>query len=299
MQRTVARVAVSILLLTAVAACGDDDDDAAGTDDVEQPAGEGENTLTITEREYEFDVEGEVEAGALSIAVTNDGAEFHEIGMAKLVDGKTIDDVSAALETAGEDDEDALDGIIEEDATIDDLGGVQLPGTSYTISGTGVQPGDYVLLCFIPNAEGTPHYSLGMLTGFTVGDGEATALPDSDVTYRATDEGLEGPDAIDAGETTIEVVNDSSVNREINLLKLADGKTMDDVGAWFESGGEGAPDPATSPLGFLAFVFDAEQDRRLSVQLTPGQWAIQSSDPESPFDGPPTEDPHAILITVT
>ena len=67
---------------------------------------------------------------------------------------------------------------------------------------------------------------------------------------------------------------------------------------WLESGGEGPPDPSTSPLDFLAFVFDAEQDRQLTVDLTPGQWGISSSDPESPFEGPPTEDPHVALVTV-
>ena len=302
MKRTFLRAAVCLALVAGIAACGDDDDDDVATDDVEAPAdGDGgDNTLTITEREYEFDVEGDVEAGDLSIAVSNGGAEIHEIGMAKLLDGKTVEDLQAAIEAAGDDqEEDIFEGITEEDAVIDELGGVQLPGTSYTISGSGVEAGDYVLLCFIPNAEGQPHYSLGMLTGFTIAEGEGAAAPEADVTYTATDDGLEGPDAVDAGETTIEVVNDSSVNREITILKIKDGKTIEDVGAFFESADEGPPDLSASPLDFLAFVFDGEQDRSITVDLTPGQWAISSSDPEKPFEGPPTEDPHAILFTVS
>jgi hypothetical protein len=280
-------------MVVGLAACGDDDDDGTAA-----TGGEGENALTITERDYAFDVEGEATAGTLTIDVTNNGKELHELAMARLVDGKSLDDARSALESADPEDEDSLKGIIEEEAVIDELGGVQLPGTSYAITGSGIEAGDYVLMCFIPNAEGKPHFSLGMLTGFTIGEGEGGEASDADVTYTASDDGLDGPETVDAGETTIEVVNDTSVNREISLIKVKDGKTMDDVGMWFEAADQGPPDVASAPLEFLAFIFDAEQDRTITVDLTPGQWAIQSADPEKPFEGPPTEDPHAILFMV-
>lgn len=297
MVRKTLRVALACAVVVGVAACGDDDDDGtvAGVDGGTTIE---DNVLTISAREYEFDVEGDVVAGSLSIDVTNGGAEAHEIGMARLVDGKTVDDVRAAAE-ATSDEEDFLDGLTEEESVIDELGGVQAPGTSYSISGAGVEAGDYVLLCFIPNAEGESHYSLGMLTGFTVGEGEATGSPEADATYTITDDGLEGPDTVEAGEVTIEIVNESSVNREATLIRIKDGKTIEDVGAWFSEAEEGPPDFADSPLDFLAFLFDAEQDRTITVDLEPGQWAINTPDPENPFEGDPMEDPHAILFTVS
>ena len=60
----------------------------------------------------------------MSIAVENLGSEIHEIGMARLVDGHTVEEVRAALETAGE-NEDPLVGLVEEDSAIDELGGIQ------------------------------------------------------------------------------------------------------------------------------------------------------------------------------
>lgn len=294
MSRTILRVVLSLALVIGVSACGDDDDDTAAGGDT------AANVLRITAREYEFDVEGDVDAGALSIAVANDGAEFHELAMSKLADGKTLDDARAALENATDDhDEDPLAGITEGDAVIDDLGGAQAPGTEYAISGTGVEAGDYVLMCYVPNAEGESHYTLGMLTGFTIGEGEAPPTVEPDVTYTASDEGLEGPDTLDAGDTTIEIVNDSSVSREIVFLKIKDGRTVEEVGAFFESAEEGPPDFATAPLEVLAFVFDAEQDRSITIDLTPGQWALTTPDSENPFEGPPDEDPHGTLITVS
>ncbi len=49
------------------------------------------------------------------------------------------------------------------------VGGVQaiLPGVSQT--GTvNLDAGTYVLICFIPNAEGVPHFALGMVRELTV-----------------------------------------------------------------------------------------------------------------------------------
>ena len=256
------------------------------------------NTLHITERDDEFHVEGELTAGSVSIAVENLGAEIHEIGMAKLVDGHTVDEVRAALEAAGE-DEDPLEGLVEDDNVIDELGGLQAPGTAYTISGDGIEAGEYVLICFIPNSDGVLHAQLGMVSGFTIAEGEANQAPQPDVTYTISDDGLDGPTELAAGDTAIEIVNDSSTNREITLFKVKEGSTLDDVGAFFEAADEGPPDFTSGPIDFLAFVFDGTVDRTITVNLTEGQWVLQTPDPDQPFEGDPTQDPHTILVTVS
>lgn len=288
--RRVVAVVLSLALGAVGAACGDDDDGGDGA------AASSDSTLTITETDYAFEVSGEPSAGTLTIDVTNEGDELHELAMAKLRDGKTVDDAREALEAASPEDEDVLAEVALPDSGIDDLGGIQLPGTSYQITGSGMEAGEYVLLCFLPGPDDKPHFSMGMITGFTIAEGESSEPPEPDVTFTATDDGLDGPDAVDAGRTAIEIVNDSSVTREVLLLKISDGKTIDDVMAWFESAGEGPPDPATAPVDFFAYVFDAEQDRTMTVDLTAGEWAIGIQDPEKPFDGPPTEDPHVVFF---
>ena len=266
---------------------------------METTAGDAaDNTLHITQRDYEFEVDGASTAGSVSIAVENLGAEFHEIGMAKLLDGHTVDEVRAALEAASE-DEDPLTGLVEDDSLIDELGGVAAPGTAYTMSGEGIEAGEYVLICFIPNSEGVPHYQLGMVSGFTIAEGDATQAPEADATYTVGDEGLDGPSELAAGDTSIEFVNDSATTREITLFKVKEGSTLDDVLAYFASGDEGPPpDFASGPIEFLAFVFDGASDRTMTVNLTPGQWVLQTPDPEDPFEGDPTEDPDTLLVTV-
>ena len=300
-RRTTAVIAACLMALS-LAACGDDGDngaDNAGSGSENAGQSGGDNTLQIVESEYAFNITGEAVAGSLAIDVENAGAELHEIGMAKLLDGKTMDDVRAALDAATEETENVLEGVAEEDTAIDELAGGQAPGTSYTITGPDAEAGEYAVLCFIPNAEGVPHFKLGMVGSFTVAEGSDDESPEPGVTYTATNEELDGPTEVEAGETAIAVVNDTDIPREILLLKLAEGKTVEDAGAFFESADQGPPDFANSPFEFFTFVFDAEADRTLTVDLTPGQWAIETPDPENQFEGPPTENPHAILFTVS
>src|SRR5262245_14078256 len=188
----------------------------------------GDNTLHITQRDFEFQIDGALTAGSVSIAVENLGTELHELAMGRLVDGHTVDEVRAALESATE-DEDALQGLVEEGSVIDELGGIAAPGTAYTISGDGIEAGEYVVICFIPNSEGVPHAMLGMVSGFTVGEGDVNPPSEADVTYTVSDDGLDGPSELAAGDTAIEIVNGSATDREITLFKVREGSTLDDV----------------------------------------------------------------------
>jgi hypothetical protein len=275
--------------------CGVTDDDEAG----------GEvNALAIDASEYSFAVSGEPTAGTLTVELANTGDEIHEFAMGRLVGDSTVEDVQAAFDAAGPEEEPDLEGIAEEDGPIDDLGAALFPGGSLSITGSGIPAGDYVLLCFVPTADGTPHFSLGMLTGFTIAEGEATGAPEADATYTADADGVDGPDTLPAGETVLSLVNDSDISREIQVGKLKDGKTFDDADAFFAQFDEGPPTAEglageDNPIEFFSFVFDADQDRLVTVDLTPGTWVIGMPDPENEFEGTPDEDPYAVVVTVT
>lgn len=296
-KRTFARATTALFVVLGTAACGDAADTSDGKSR-ETDNGSQDNTLNIVQNDYAFAISGEPTGGTLSIAVDNAGKELHELIFTKLLDGKTFEEARAALDAAAEDVEDPLAGLADSNPVLDDFGGAQAPGTTYTITGPDVEAGEYVLRCNIPNADGVPHYKLGMLASVTIAEGSGSAAPEPALTFTATNDKLEGPTTATAGETSIEVVNDGSASREITLLKLAAGKTMDDAGKFFESADEGVPDFANSPFEFFAFVFDSERDRTLTVDLTPGEWAIQVPDPENQFEGPPTEDPHGASFTV-
>lgn len=274
-----------------VAACSDDE-------------GGGDNVISLGASEYAFTTSGEPKAGSVTLELENTGAEIHEFGMARLVGDSTLEDVQAALDAAGPDEEADFEGILEDDSVIDDAGAALFPGASLSITASGIEAGDYVMMCFVPDAEGRPHFTLGMLGEFSIAEGEADDAPEADVTYTVTDDGIDGPDTLEAGETVFEMLNDSAINREIQIGKLADGATFDDAAAFFAQFEEGPPDAEglaspDNPIAFFSFVFDAEQDRVVTLDLTPGTWLIGMPDPENQFEGSPDDDPDAIVVEVT
>ena len=285
----VALVAVGSLVL---ASCGDDDD----SDD---DAAASENVLRVIEDDYSFDISGEPTAGTLTIDVSNVGEELHMFGACELLDGKTEADVQTALQS---EDEAAFGEVCKEDTVIDGLGGGITPGSRVQVTASGVEAGNYVAICFIPDEEGKPHFAHGMVKPFVIREGDGTAeLPEADVTYTATKEKLDGPKEIDAGETTIEFVPEQGGRDEFVLLKLKDGKTADDVDAFFAKMDEGGfYTDAESPVDLLYFAFDHPEARTITVDLTEGNWAISAtnSDEEDP-NLDPDEDPHVIQFTVS
>lgn len=280
-----------VVLAAVTAACGDDDDSDESGDGVG-----GGNTLSITEREYGYEFSGEPEAGTVTFAVENAGDELHMMALCKAKGDATVAEVT---EAARSEDESAFGEVCEEQSAIDAAGSGQAPGTAFDLTLTDVDAGRYVAMCFLPDPEGTPHLALGMVGEFEIGEGEAGSEPEADVTFTADADGTEGPEALDAGTTTI-AVDASDTSREVVLVKVKDGRTIDEVDAYFEKLDEGGVfDADEAPVDYLFFAFDWEGRRLFTVDLTEGQWGIGVSVPEQEESLPAAEDPHVVLFEVT
>jgi hypothetical protein len=163
-----------------------------------------------------------------------------------------------------------------------------------------MKSGDYVVVCFLPDAKGKPHYSSGMVNGFTVKGDAEDDVPDADMTFTSTSSRLTGPKSAKSGDRTIKVRNASGGRREIVLVKVKDGKSIADVDAFFKKLDEEGPgDLSTAPVDFMTYRFDSEQDRYLTVHLTAGQWGIGVQDPENSNDLPAAKDPNVVLFKVS
>ncbi|WP_229022977.1 hypothetical protein [Actinomarinicola tropica] len=105
-----------------------------------------------------------------------------------------------------------------------------------------LEEGTYVMLCFIAGPDGVPHLAKGMVEAFEVGpaEGETGELPEPDVTVNMVDFGYDANELPASG--VVEVVNTSEAQaHEMTLLHLGDGKTGQDVAAYFEGGAQGPP----------------------------------------------------------
>jgi|TARA_B100001146_G_scaffold193788_1_gene180572 hypothetical protein len=89
--------------------------------------------------------------------------------------------------------------------------------------------GDYLLVCFIPNAEGVPHMALVMIKPITVIESSApvAALPEAKVSIDMVDFGFGFSGAISAGPQNISVTNKGEEEHEAFLIRLAQKRHCD------------------------------------------------------------------------
>ncbi len=109
--------------------------------------------VDVEATEYHFEAEFPTSAGRYSFVMTNAGEEGHLMILARLEEGAALED---ALASEGE------EGIAE--VFESDVAG---PGGEAVVT-ADLGPGQWVLLCPIPNESGTPHFAEGMIHEFTV-----------------------------------------------------------------------------------------------------------------------------------
>ncbi len=121
---------------------------------------EPKSDVSIVMKDFRFEMPAEIKAGRLTWKVTNQGAQPHEIVIAKLLPGKTLDDFMAFMQT------------YEGEPPVEDAaaGGVAAMGPGQTgWVNLDLSAGDYVALCHIPDpASGKAHAEMGMMTPFSV-----------------------------------------------------------------------------------------------------------------------------------
>ena len=110
--------------------------------------------VDVTATDYAFALDPAAPAaGRTSFVMTNEGAERHVMYLFRLSEGSTIDEALASEGDEG----------VEEDFESDfAANGEEAVLTADLVSG------EYGLICYVPDAEGTPHYELGMQEAFTV-----------------------------------------------------------------------------------------------------------------------------------
>jgi hypothetical protein len=115
--------------------------------------------LEIQTVDFQFKLSNGVSKGPQTIRVHNRGKQAHEVVLFQLAPEKTVSDLLREFEKPG-----------EEMTTGKPLGG--MTGLGKGDSGffeTEFSPGNYALVCFfLDPKKGAPHFSLGMVSQFTV-----------------------------------------------------------------------------------------------------------------------------------
>lgn len=233
--------------------------------------------ITIDAADYSYTALESLESGWVRVRLTNSGAEPHHVQFLRLNDGVTMEQFQEALKQG---EGPAL-------ALVSQVGGVgAIAPTGSAQAVLNLPAGQYVILCFIPSpSDQVPHLAKGMIKALMVNaaGGAVAAEPSSDLSIRLQDFSFELPEKIPAGHVTIKVTNDGPEPHEFNILRLADGKTLEDVTQFLN--GAGGPPPFT-PVGGMNGL-DKGLSGYIEFDFQPGSYIAICNIPSPNAQGKP------------
>ncbi|MGI8548965.1 MAG: hypothetical protein ACR2M1_16865 [Gemmatimonadaceae bacterium] len=227
--------------------------------------------------DFAFDAPSTIPAGMVTVNFVNDGKALHQAQLVRLDSGRTVADLQAALGQSG-----------PLPRWVSFIGGPNAVDPGITGNATlNLSAGNYALLCVVNVPDGVPHYAKGMIRAFTVSGtgatGSGTFVPAADVTVTLDDYKFILSKPLTAGTHTFEVRNPDDQPHEIELIRLAPGKTVADMLAWLQK--PNGPPPRQA-LGGEAIVAPAGGPVYFTATLAPGDYAFLCFVPDA-GDGKP------------
>src|SRR5437773_9800314 len=246
------------------------------------PRAAGRSLISITATDYAFGVPDTIAAGLTTFRLVNQGKELHHASLVRLGEGKSAADFQAGLAAAMK-------------SHAPPPSWMTFPGgpNAVTLGDTGVatqmlEPGSYVLVCWIPSLDGVPHVMKGMMHPLVVTAGAAPAPvavePATDVTIKLTDYDFQLSQPLTAGKHVVRVENTGAQAHGIVIAALSPGKTLQDFIAW-EEGGEKGPLPTGEWLGGVT-TLDTGGHSQFATTFAPGSYLLLCFWPDAK-DGKP------------
>jgi hypothetical protein len=224
--------------------------------------------------DFFFEAPATIDAGLTRFRLANVGAEFHHLQLVKLEDGRTAEELLERI-GAGE--------LSPPWASY--VGGPNspMPG-GHTEAVLDLEPGEYAMLCIIPSPDGVPHVMKGMVRMLTVAPtGRAAAAePAADVRMILDDYSYDFETAIEPGRRTIRVENAAEQPHEVVFVRVAPGKALADVMAFFHD--ESSPPPFELVGGTTLLA--QGQSNLITADFAPGEYLLLCMVPDA-ADGQP------------
>lgn len=283
------RVVGIVLAAASLAACRSDDRTPADR----SPS--GTNLVEVIAADFAFEAPSEIRSGWVTFRMRNEGKEHHFFLLNRLPDGKTFenyqeevgtpfDTVWHALLTGAVDKAEAgqmLGRLLPEwYASVRQMGGAGLlaPGRSVRTT-VNLEPGTYVMECYVKTADGTFHTSLGMMLPITVtGVPSGGSAPDAGIEITLSNFQIAVEGEVTPGEHTVAVHFEEhpefGLGNDVHVVRLEAGTDLDEVVRWMDwmnVDGLRAPAPAVfvggtqeMPVGYTAYF---------TIELLPGRYA--------------------------
>ena len=186
---------------------------------------EGVAEVSIGANEFAFAAPDNVGRGLTRVTLDNTGKEDHQAQFFRLNEGVTPQQFQEALQAAlravpTEGEGAALGRLL---ALGSFAGGPNtMPPGEKTSVVQDLQPGQYMVLCFVPSPDGVPHLAKGMIRPLTVGtapsDRPTGPKPEGTSLVELTDFTFVLPEWT-AGKNTVEVVNKGKEPHELTIVR--------------------------------------------------------------------------------
>lgn len=198
-----------------------------------QPAELPEATFVGTE--YAYTGPESIDGGWTRVTLDNQGDLAHDLILLRLLEGKTVDDVTAMLADEG-----------APPSWIDVKGGASAePGSSASFV-SNLEAGNYAMFSFGSAEDAPPDAMQGMIGQLAVAEVKTavdeSALPEAAGTISLVDYQFV-VDGLQSGEQIVRVSNDGTELHEAVIFRLNDGQTFADFQTFMEAGedAEGPP----------------------------------------------------------
>ncbi len=232
--------------------------------------------ITINAGDFSYLAPVKLRAGWVKVNLKNTGNEPHHVQFMRLNDGVTVSQFEDALKHA---EGPAL-------AMTRQMGGVGAIAPGMESSAViNLPAGEYVILCLVPSpSDGVAHHAKGMIRSLTVDPANGHGNePSANLTIHLKDFVFDMPDTLPAGPLSIQVINDGPEPHELNILQLAEGKTMNDVIQFLN--GAGGPPPFV-PVGGMNGL-DIGLTGYAEINLDPGTYIVICNIPSPKTEGRP------------
>jgi len=275
-----------LIFATALLACAKAE---TGADTTAMVAASAEpQTITITAKDFAFVVPDTVNPGLTTIRLVNEGPNIHHAFLVKLNDGKTLEDFAGAMRTMKPSDPFPSWAI--------DAGGPNpgaIGGESSVVQ--DLEPGTYAVICVVDIPDKVPHVMKGMSATMIVRDAPVVAAqePEADVTMTLADYSFGFSTPLTAGKHIIKIENAADQPHEVLIVRLAEGKTVEDFGKWAT---DFQGPPPGEALGGVA-PFTKGRSIYVPLDVTPGNYVLICFVPDAKDGRPHVE--HGMVMPLT
>lgn len=153
-----------------------------------------------------------------------------------------------------------------------------------------LDPGYYIIECYVKMSNGVWHTSMGMAKEVIVSEtnsGNAEPTTDTEITISSTD-GITFNDTISKGQHCFsvfykdQIAHENFIGHDINLAKLGANANLDELNDWMDwSNPKGLIEPAPTGVTFLGGVNNMSEGQKgyFTVNLEPGRYILISEVP--------------------